>query len=263
MESLGRLLKNSREKKGLSLKDISLETKIGLRHLEAIEADQLELLPGGFFTRQILKTYLIAIGEDPALWLPKYIEAGLIESETPARPAGPPHKPHQKIRLDKIFWISISAIVLIAFVFLIYLSISTSRKNVEARKANQKVEETSKVAVTEAPAPSLPVTEPVQLPVEEKSYQDLNLDLTFNEDCWIQVYADGQLVVDGLKLEGSKTSVKASSELIINLGNAGGLSFTLNGKTGQPFGKRGEVIKNIKITLDNLNGYLQPENKTD
>jgi len=49
MESLGRLLKNSREKKGLSLKDISLETKIGLRHLEAIEADQLELLPGGFF----------------------------------------------------------------------------------------------------------------------------------------------------------------------------------------------------------------------
>jgi len=128
MESLGRLLKNSREKKGLSLKDISLETKIGLRHLEAIEADQLELLPGGFFTRQILKTYLIAIGEDPALWLPKYIEAGLIEPETPARPAGPPHKPRQKIRLDKIFWISISAIVLIAFVFLIYLSISTSRK---------------------------------------------------------------------------------------------------------------------------------------
>jgi len=263
MESLGRLLKNTREKKGLSLKDISLETKIGLRHLEAIEADRLELLPGGFFTRQILKTYLIAIREDPAVWLPKYIEAGLVEPETPTRPAGQPHKPRQKIRLDKVFWISLSIIVLIAFVVLIYLSISTSRKSVEARQASQKAKETSPAPVTEVPSPSLPVTGPAQPPVEEKTYEGLNLDLTFNEDCWIQVYADGQLAVDGLKLEGDKTSVKASSELVINLGNAGGLSFALNGKAGQPFGKRGEVIKNIKITLDNLNNFLQPANKTD
>jgi len=99
--------------------------------------------------------------------------------------------------------------------------------------------------------------------VEEKTYEGLNLDLTFNEDCWIQVFADGQLVVDGLKLEGYKTSVKAGSELIINLGNAGGLSFTLNGKAGKPFGKRGEVIKNIRITLDNLNDFLQPENNPE
>ena len=50
MESLGKTLKSIREKKGLSLKDISLETKIGRRHLEAIENDRLDFLPGGFFT---------------------------------------------------------------------------------------------------------------------------------------------------------------------------------------------------------------------
>jgi predicted RNA-binding protein YlqC (UPF0109 family) len=41
------------------------------------------------------------------------------------------------------------------------------------------------------------------------------------------------------------------------------LSFTLNGKAGKPFGKRGEVIKNIRITLDNLNDFLQPENNPE
>ncbi|HRD02079.1 MAG TPA: DUF4115 domain-containing protein [Candidatus Saccharicenans sp.] len=259
MESLGKILKITREKKGLSLKDISLETKIGLRHLEAIENDRLEFLPGGFFTRQILKTYLISIGEDPANWLPKYQEAELIEPETPVRTASKPHKPHRKFRLDKVFWISISVLVLILFVVLIYLSISTSKKNIEARKAPQKIEETSSVTPAETLSPPLAVTETTQPAVQEKTYDDLNLDLIFNEDCWIQVYADGQLVVDGLKLEGYKTSVKASSELTINLGNAGGLSFTINGKAGKPLGKRGEVIKNIKITLDNLNYFLQPE----
>jgi len=263
MESLGKTLKNIREKKGLSLKDISLETKIGRRHLEAIENDRLDFLPGGFFTRQILKTYLISIGEDPAGWLTKYQEAGLIESDTPVGPGSKQPKPRRHFRLDKVFWISISILVLILFVVLIYLSISTSKKNVEARKSAAGTEETANVILPEPSPSDLPVTETTQPMVEQKAYQGLNLDLGFNEDCWIQVFADGQLVVDGLKLEGYKTSVQAASELIINLGNAGGLSFTLNGKAGKPFGKRGEVIKNIRITLDNWNDYLQPENKPE
>ncbi|HPC87933.1 MAG TPA: DUF4115 domain-containing protein [Candidatus Saccharicenans sp.] len=263
MESLGKTLKNIREKKGLSLKDISLETKIGLRHLEAIENDRLDFLPGGFFTRQILKTYLISIGEDPAGWLTKYQEAGLIELDTPVGPGSKQPKPRRHFRLDKVFWISISILVLILFVVLIYLSISTSKKNVEARKSAARTEETANIILPEPSPSQLPLTETARPVVEEKTYEGLNLDLTFNEDCWIQVFADGQLVVDGLKLEGYKTSVKAGSELIINLGNAGGLSFTLNGKAGKPFGKRGEVIKNIRITLDNLNDFLQPENNPE
>ncbi len=263
MESLGKTLKSIREKKGLSLKDISLETKIGRRHLEAIENDRLDFLPGGFFTRQILKTYLISIGEDPANWLPKYKEAGLIESETPVGLASKPPKPRHRLRLDKVFWISIAVLVLIIFVVLIYLSISTSKKSVDARKNAPGAEETANAILPEPLPSDLPVTETTQRAVEEKTYEGLNLDLTFNEDCWIQVFADGHLAVDGLKLEGYKTSVKAASELIINLGNAGGLSFTLNGKAGKSFGKRGEVIKNIRITLDNWNDFLQPGNNPE
>ncbi|MDD8019954.1 MAG: DUF4115 domain-containing protein [Acidobacteriota bacterium] len=259
MESPGKLLKNSRENKGLSLKDISVETKIGLRYLEAIENDRLDLLPGGFFTRQILKTYLISIGEDPAEWLPKLVESGLLETETPVKLPDKFRQPRQRFGFDKVFWISVSVIVLVAFVYLIYLSITASQKNIETRKTTEKTEEIPSAVNDQVSSLSVPLTALAQPAAGEKIYEGLNLELIFNEDCWVQVYADGQLAVDGLKVQGYKTSVKASSELVINLGNAGGLSFTLNGKEGKPFGKKGEVIKNIRISLDNLSEFVQPE----
>jgi cytoskeletal protein RodZ len=256
MENLGRQLQKEREKKGISLKDISLQTKISLRYLEAIENDRLDLLPGGFFTRQILKSYLVSIGLNPTDWLAKFQEAGLLPTESPvsrpARSSGITENP----KIDKIIWISLTVIVLILFVLLIYLSIKTSEKNIQAKKAIQEKGSTTILATKQAPLEPQPSTNQPAPSVQE--YGGLNIDLSFNEDCWVQVYADGHLVVDGLKLEGFKTSVKAQSELIINLGNAGGVSFILNGKEGQPLGKRGAVVKNIKITRDNFEQYLLP-----
>jgi len=256
MESLGKRLQQEREKKGISLKDISLQTKIGLRYLESIENDRIDLLPGGFFTRQILKAYLSFIGLDYSEWLSKYQQAGLLPAEAPV--SGPVRAtPRTKSPdLEKIVWISLAVVVLILFVFLIYLSIKTSQKTIEARKSLQ--EASKAMASATEQVPPQPEPEASQPAPEVKEDEGLSLDLTFNEDCWIQVYSDGNLVVDGLKLEGFKTSVRADTELIINLGNAGGISFTLNGKEGKPLGKRGAVIKNIKITKDNLEQYLLP-----
>lgn len=284
MESIGKELQKEREARGISLKDISLQTKIGLRHLEAIENDRLDLLPGGFFTRHILKAYLSSIGLKPEDWLPKYDlpELKIPEPESPAaRKAASSHKPQRvdtvkyylpsqdktsgpeskegkkELRLDRIVWIALTVIVLSLFVLLIYLSIQTSRKNVEARQASQKIQAEVTIPAEEQLPPAgtqTAVQEPKPEPV-----LGLQLELEFNEDCWIQVYADGNLVVDGLKLEGFRIQVRAESELIINLGNAGGVSFRLNGQPGKPLGKRGAVVKNIKITRENLDEFLDRE----
>lgn len=236
------------------MKDISLQTKIGLRYLEAIENDRLDLLPGGFFTRQILKAYLVSIGLNPSDWLPKYQESGLLPTEAPVTQPIKTKGKAEWLKIDKMVWISLTVIVLVLLVVLIYLSIKGSQKNIEARKASQQTQATPIIPAEQTPPQPKP--EAVQSAPAVPEYEGLNLDLTFNEDCWIQVYADGNLVMDGLKIGGFKTSVKAQSELIINLGNAGGVSFTLNGKAGKPFGKRGAVVKNIKITRDNLEQFL-------
>ncbi|MGQ9800770.1 MAG: helix-turn-helix domain-containing protein [Candidatus Saccharicenans sp.] len=281
MESIGKELQKEREARGLSLKDISLQTKIGLRHLEAIENDRLDLLPGGFFTRHILKAYISAIGLKPEDWLSRYDHPGLKPpsqeqlgskkgSQSQKEPAADSVKYYlaskekkaeaeleekkKELRLDKIVWITLSVIVLCLFVFLIYLSIQTTRKNVEARKAREKVQAEVTIPAEEPLTPAeTTVAETVAQP---QPVQGLQLELSFDEDCWIQVFADGNLIVDGLKLEGFRIQVRAEAELIINLGNAGGVSFRLNGQPGKSLGKKGAVVKNIKITRDNWTEFV-------
>lgn len=284
MESIGKELQREREARGISLKDISLQTKIGLRYLEAIENDRLDLLPGGFFTRHILKAYISAIGLKPEDWLSRYDLPGLRppSQEQPTSTKGSqsqkesaadnikyylasrekkaeplPDEQKKELRLDKIVWITLSVIVLCLFVFLIYLSIQTTRKNVEARKAGEKVQAEVTIPAEETLVPAeITTTETV---VQPQPIQGLQLELSFEEDCWIQVYADGNLIVDGLKLEGFRIQVRAEAELVINLGNAGGISFRLNGQPGKRLGKRGAVVKNIMITRDNWTEFLDQE----
>jgi hypothetical protein len=47
------------------------------------------------------------------------------------------------------------------------------------------------------------------------------------------------------------------------VGNAGGLTFLLNGKPGKVLGRSREVLNNIRITLDNQKEYLQDREPKD
>jgi cytoskeleton protein RodZ len=55
--SLGEQLRRAREARGVSLRDISEQTRITMRHLEAIESDDYKNLPGGIFNKSFVKAY--------------------------------------------------------------------------------------------------------------------------------------------------------------------------------------------------------------
>lgn len=55
--SLGQQLRRAREALGVSLRDVSEQTRITMRHLEAIEADDYKHLPGGIFNKSFIKSY--------------------------------------------------------------------------------------------------------------------------------------------------------------------------------------------------------------
>src|SRR5919201_504117 len=65
MTSIGERLRHQRLQNRISLEKISTETKIGVRLLEAIEAEQFEKLPGGVFRRSFVLQYSRALGMDP------------------------------------------------------------------------------------------------------------------------------------------------------------------------------------------------------
>jgi len=63
-ESIGEKLRLAREARGIVLRDISEQTRISIRYLEAIEKDDFRRLPGGIFNRSFIRAYAKFIGYD-------------------------------------------------------------------------------------------------------------------------------------------------------------------------------------------------------
>jgi cytoskeletal protein RodZ len=63
-ESIGEKLRLAREARGIALRDISDQTRISMRYLEAIEVDDYRRLPGGIFNRSFIRAYAKFVGYD-------------------------------------------------------------------------------------------------------------------------------------------------------------------------------------------------------
>ncbi|HPB82526.1 MAG TPA: helix-turn-helix domain-containing protein, partial [Spirochaetota bacterium] len=58
MESIGERLRNAREAKKLSLKDVARETNIPSRYVEALEDEEFERFPGETYVIGFLRSYV-------------------------------------------------------------------------------------------------------------------------------------------------------------------------------------------------------------
>lgn len=62
--TIGEQLRLVREERGIGLREISDQTRISVRYLEAIESNDYGRLPGGVFNRSFIKAYARCIGYD-------------------------------------------------------------------------------------------------------------------------------------------------------------------------------------------------------
>jgi transcriptional regulator with XRE-family HTH domain len=65
--TLGTWLRRERERRGVTLIEISEQTKLSVPLLQGLEADDLSRWPGGIFRRAFARSYATAIGVDPDL----------------------------------------------------------------------------------------------------------------------------------------------------------------------------------------------------
>src|SRR5919197_3414398 len=65
--TLGTWLRRERERRGVTLSQISEQTKLSVAILEGLEADDLSRWPGGIFRRAYSRCYATAVGLDPDL----------------------------------------------------------------------------------------------------------------------------------------------------------------------------------------------------
>ena len=70
--TIGEQLRLAREERGVALREISNQTRISMRYLEAIESNDYKRLPGGIFNRSFVKAYARCVGFDEKLALEGY-----------------------------------------------------------------------------------------------------------------------------------------------------------------------------------------------
>jgi len=71
-QSIGEKLRLAREAQGIALREISEQTRISMRYLEAIEGDDYKHLPGGIFNRSFIRAYAKFVGFDEHTALEDY-----------------------------------------------------------------------------------------------------------------------------------------------------------------------------------------------
>jgi cytoskeleton protein RodZ len=75
LPSFGEKLKLEREKRKITLEQISGSTKIGTRMLQALEEDKFNQLPGGIFNKGFVRAYSRCVGLDEDQTVADYLEA--------------------------------------------------------------------------------------------------------------------------------------------------------------------------------------------
>jgi len=83
LEDFGAYLRERRKEAGISLKQISAITKISLSTLEALENNNISGLPGGIFSRAVVRSYASEIGLDQEDTLHIFLKKFPSEAEIP------------------------------------------------------------------------------------------------------------------------------------------------------------------------------------
>jgi cytoskeleton protein RodZ len=109
-----------------------------------------------------------------------------------------------------------------------------------------------------SPAVLVPVSVPVSVPVTVEQppaerppaaprapREGLVLKMTFRDDCWTEVSADGRPVAAELFRKGAVKEFPGSRRFVVTLGNANGVSLSLNGSPVPLDGSSGKVVKNL------------------
>ncbi len=270
MASLSERLKRERELRGISLKQISEETRIGVRFLQALEDDRIDVIPGEFYRRSYLRAYTRYLGldEDRALNVYDFSR----KDKSPEGEAEPGSGGARFPALPGwIKWVGAALVVGLPLVLLLRaMPVSTvgsetvppppseqqapHSQNVPEGQSLPDFDRKTPVAAIDAPSPFAADSQPVE--------GALRLVVSVEESCWLEIAADGNVVISGLKDQGFRQEVMALRELRLWLGNAGGVKLFLNDRPAMPLGRAGQVRKDVTITLDNYQDFVSSADRS-
>lgn len=237
--SFGGWLRQQREIRNLTLREIADSTKIGMRYLEALETDRFERLPAPIFAKGFLRQYARYVGLDPDEVVNFYLQASRPdeedEDEEPVarRSSAPlPTPTRQSLAL-----LGIVILVLLLVAGLLYFRDVLGGEDRDA---------------AEPPPMAAPVTMPAaELPPEpsddDGEAQSLQVTLAFTGECWVEATVDGVRRLSELKVQGESVQLEADHRVELTLGEPGNVRVEVNGERFDLDAPAGTVARGVII----------------
>jgi cytoskeleton protein RodZ len=285
----GARLRDARERRGMSLREIADATKISVGVLEALERNDISKLPGGIFGRGFVRSYASEVGLDPEATIQDFIAQFPSDSVIAGHPTSERVEDTVAVESDRrtagtFLWLLLIAVPVAGG--LLYFSTLGRRAIREpaaivdaARPAGDAQPPTAPPAATpeQASVPpadppdatALAATSPAALPAPvppaasltadarpAASVDQLTVAVAAKRPCWVSATVDGQTAIERLLKPGDRQTLTVRREMVLTAGDASAIVLQFNGADARSLGKSGEVVT-ARFNLANYKDYLQ------
>jgi len=235
-------LKQAREAKGLSCRQLAETTKLSVRTIEALERDCVSQLPQGIYRRAIVRSVASEVGLNPDQLLRDFTAAHPDDLPLPVS-ASVVLTPEPSRSFQTVLAFAGAVLPLLAGIA--YLGWPTARAS-----------EVPAIVVA-APAPLRAEVLPAGgfTEVVATMPRPVVVTLTMSSRCQLRVVADGREVLARMVEQGESVPIELGEELWLLGDNASAVQFSINGQAGRQLGVPGEVLS-VRIGRDDYEDFL-------
>jgi len=240
MESPGACLKRERELRGFSLHDVHEATRIPVKRLADLEADNFDALPQEAFVKGYIKAACKFMGLDETDLLLRYelfMKDNAPLEEPPAEVAPPVPERAISLSSKKVVGLLLALGLLIIIGFYLLRGSGPEDKLVDTSAAP------APSAPIERVEPSAPAPAAVEVPVQEAAPPGHVLKVIATDDLWMKLTIDKKKSFEVLLKKGNAKQWLMKSGVSLVIGNAGGATLVFDGKPVKMPHKPGRVLK--------------------
>lgn len=267
--SLGRRLREARERKGISLRHIADSTKISIRALEALERDDISQLPGGIFSRAFVRSYAAEVGLDPERAVDEFISEFPHDSVTAGHARAVPIDDNEALQSDRqvaraFLWLVGLSVPIIGL--LLYAGFAsrteervkgtragqTPRVSLDPRAVADPPGGASSVGATTA---TVPVATGGVFDGKASAAEGLSVIVSANRMCRLSASIDGRDEGEVRLEAGERRRYDAKRELLLSVSDAGAVVWTVNGEPARALGGDG-LPATAHVTLENFRQFV-------
>ena len=224
--SIGETLAEQRQQAGLSVTQVSLQTRIRETVIRGMESDDFSTCGGNFYARGHIRSISRVIGIDPEPLVSEFDAThGGAPQPVSAISAFEPEQPVAFRERRSPNWSAAMALALALVVIYGIVQLVGNGGGREQRTAQQ-------VAGTPtSPQPSASVPPKKSAPVAAVPRKTVELAVQAKRTTWVSVQGDkGRMLFNGLLREGDQKRWTAKKKISIVVGVGGGVRMTVNGR---------------------------------